>query len=137
MLTEKKMLTCLVLLLQLLLSGSGGADGTTDAGLAPPAKRKIAEIPDNTILHLGHSANLIKIGGSVLVFDYPFGSESFKDILYSLDPNELKDEKVYGFPSHRHGDHFNSSILLWKGQILRIKYILSCDILRRPRRDCD
>ncbi len=132
MLAEKKMLTCLMLWLQLFLTGSGGADGTTDAGLATPAKQKIAEIPDNTILHLGHSANLMKIGGSVLVFDYPFGGESSEAMLYRLDPNELKDEKVYVFASHRHGDHFNSSILSWKDRIPRIKYILSCDILRRP-----
>ncbi|MBN1845621.1 MAG: ankyrin repeat domain-containing protein [Sedimentisphaerales bacterium] len=90
-------------------------------------------IGDDTILHIGHSANLVKIDQKVLVFDYPYGSQAFAEILQPLEPNDVKDEDVYVFASHVHGDHFNIRILSWKDTIRRIKYILSYDIARAPK----
>ena len=52
--------------------------------------------------------------------------------MYYLDPNQLKDEKVYVFASHGHGDHYNTTILTWKNNIPRIKYLLSSDFNRYP-----
>ena len=115
MLIKKNLLICMVLLPVVLQTGCKDANKPAEADHCPAAKKGTARIPNNTILHLGHSANLIKINNSVLVFYYPFGSEASTDTLYQLDPNELKDENVYVFASHGHGDHFNSKILFVEG----------------------
>jgi len=96
------------------------------------AKAGARRIANNTILHIGHSANLVKIKGRVLVFDYPYGSEAMAQQLYRFDPNVLTDENVYVFASHGHGDHFNTQIYTWKDRIRRIKFILPSDIMRHP-----
>jgi len=91
-----------------------------------------SKLADNSIFHIGHSANLVKIGGKVLVFDYPYGTQALADIFYPLQPEDLQDQRVYVFASHTHGDHYNTGILSWKEKIPAIKYILSYDIPRRP-----
>jgi len=87
--TKRNPLICVVLSLQLLQTACNGFGEQAGADRGPATKEGPAGIPNNTILHLGHSANLVKTNDRVLVFDYPFGSEAFKDILYPLDPNRL------------------------------------------------
>lgn len=128
--TKRNLLVCIVLSLQLLQMSCKDHNKPTDHH--PVAKQAAARIADNTIWHFGHSANLLKLGGRVLVFDYPYGSEASADIVHYLDPNELKDEKVYVFVSHGHGDHYNSGILRWQNHIPHIRYILSSDFTRFP-----
>jgi len=132
MLIKKNLLIWLVLLLQLFQMGCKNIKKPDENGNGPATRKTADRIPNNTILHLGHSANLIKIGGRVLVFDYPYGSEANSEWVYYLDPNQLKNEKVYVFVSHGHGDHFNSKIFSWKDQIPHIKFILSSDFRRHP-----
>jgi len=40
-----------------------------------------------------------------------------------VNPNEIKDQNVYVFISHGHGDHFDNKILEWKKVILNITYV--------------
>lgn len=129
---KKNLLVCLVLSLQLLQTGCKEINKPVGTDRVLKTKKTADRIPNNTILHLGHSANLIKIGGRVLIFDYPYGSEANSEWVYYLDPNQLKNEKVYVFVSHGHGDHFNSKIFSWKDQIPHIKFILSSDFRRHP-----
>jgi len=130
--TKRKMLVFLVLSLQLLQTSCKNHNKPTGAKQDSATEQAASTIADNTIWHLGHSADLLKIGGRVLVFDYPYGSEANSEWVYYLDPNQLKIEKVYVFASHPHGDHYNSAILTWKNYIPRIKYILSSDFKRYP-----
>lgn len=96
------------------------------------ASAKSLELADDTIFYIGHSANVLKIEGKVLVFDYPYGTRAFKDILYPVEVGDLRGQNIYVFASHTHGDHFNTGILAWKQRIENIKYVLSYDIARKP-----
>jgi L-ascorbate metabolism protein UlaG (beta-lactamase superfamily) len=89
-------------------------------------------LSDNTIVHLGNSAVLLKIAGRVLVFDYPCPTSS-TERWYALQPEELVNERVYVFSSHSHGDHHRDRIYTWKDTIPNIKFILASDILSYPR----
>jgi hypothetical protein len=91
-------------------------------------------ISDNTIVHLGHSAVLLKIAGRVLLFDYPYPDTS-SEMWYALRPEELVSERVYVFSSHSHSDHhdYRGRIYNWKDTIPDIKFILASDILNYPR----
>ncbi len=103
--------------------------------LAPfpgPARDADGRIPNNTIWHLGHSANLLKIDDRVLVFDYPYGTTAMDESCRHLQPEEISSENVYVFVSHQHGDHHRYTIYRWKEKIPRIKFIIPEYIKRRP-----
>ncbi|UCG47379.1 MAG: MBL fold metallo-hydrolase [Phycisphaerales bacterium] len=97
---------------------------------------KKSGIPDNTIWHFEQSAFLMKIAGKVFIFDYAVGrrpADSNEGLARGIvNPEEIKDENVYVFASHSHGDHFNKIIYTWREKVARIKYILSYDISNRP-----
>lgn len=97
-----------------------------------PERTPDGKIPDNTIWHLGHSANLLKIDGHLLVFDYPYGTTAMDEELRHLQPEEIRDEDVYVFISHHHGDHYRRTIFTWKEKIPSVKFILPSYIERRP-----
>lgn len=131
-LTTRKILVYLGLSLQLLQMGCKERNKPTVTERDSANEQAASGIADNTIWHFGHSANLLKIGGRVFVFDYPYGSEANSEWVHYIDPNQLKNEKVYVFVSHGHGDHYNTAILTWKNYIPHIKYILSSDFKRFP-----
>lgn len=83
------------------------------------------------VWYLYHSSFALQIEDHFLIFDY-FNdkSDSNKHSLSSgvIDPNEIKDFKVYVFSSHHHQDHYNSLIFKWRQTIKDITYILSSDI---------
>jgi len=92
-------------------------------------------IPDNTILHLAHSSNLMKIFNRVFIFDYA-GPENLRmngsRKSEVLDPESLRDEDVTVFSSHGHRDHFDPVILSWRHSIKKIRYVISNDISGLP-----
>jgi len=95
--------------------------------LAPypgPARNADGRIPNNTIWHLGHSANLLKIDDRLFVFDYPYSTTAMDEILRHLEPEEIRYENVYVFASHHHGDHHKNAIYGWKEKIPRLKFII-------------
>ncbi|OGL47897.1 MAG: hypothetical protein A2161_20780 [Candidatus Schekmanbacteria bacterium RBG_13_48_7] len=97
---------------------------------------RIMKLPDNTIWHLVHSSNALKINRMLFIFDYPLGMNDLKpgDGLHSgfVNPCELTEENVYIFVSHGHDDHFNPDIFYWRNHIRQITYILSSDITGYP-----
>jgi hypothetical protein len=97
-LTTRKILVYLVVLsLQLLQVSCRVPKKPILAQRDSATGQEASGIADNTIWHFGHSANLLKIGGRVLVFDYPYRSEANSEWVYYLDPSRLKNEKVYVF----------------------------------------
>ena len=88
-------------------------------------------ISDNAIMHLGHSAVLLRIAGRVLIFDYPYRTRS-TNRMHALQPEELVNERVYVFSSHSHSDHHNNRIYTWKEKIPSLKFILASDITQHP-----
>ncbi|GHU79731.1 hydrolase [Clostridia bacterium] len=81
------------------------------------------------IWYLYHSGFAVKTDGHFLVFDYwrdtPKGAGLESGV---INPDELLDEDVIVFASHRHGDHYNPEILSWQGKIPKLRLILSDDI---------
>ncbi len=126
----QRSLPSLILAVLLLPISSKSIDQSGES--SPTENEKTAGIPNNTICHLGHSAILLKIGGKVFIFDYPYGTRALADQIHPLQPEELRQETVYAFFSHRHGDHHNSGIFSWRNHIPRLQYIVSSDITRIP-----
>jgi ankyrin repeat protein/L-ascorbate metabolism protein UlaG (beta-lactamase superfamily) len=114
----------------LLPTLSGGMDQSSESNQV--GKTNFAAIPDDTIVHLGHSSVLLKIDHKVLIFDHPYGSRSYADKIRLLEPEEIRHETVYVFSSHGHGDHHNAKIFTWRGKIPHLKFILSSDIAIFP-----
>jgi L-ascorbate metabolism protein UlaG (beta-lactamase superfamily) len=94
-------------------------------------------LPDNTIWHLVQSGNAIKIGGKLLIFDYPEAADKRPagaglDGGY-IDPDQIRDEQVLVFASHSHGDHFHPDIFGWKETVSDIRYVVAYDVTAPPR----
>ncbi len=78
------------------------------------------------VWYLFHSGWAVKTSSALMIFDYLVekgeqGHPSFSDGAVNLD--EIKDQDVYVFISHGHGDHFDATILEWKKVIPNITYI--------------
>jgi len=103
--------------------------------LAPfpgPERDADGKIPNNTIWHLGHSANLLKIDDRLLFFDYPYSTTAMDEMLRHLEPEEISNENVFVFVSHHHGDHHKNAIYGWKERIPHLKFIIPEYMTRRP-----
>jgi L-ascorbate metabolism protein UlaG (beta-lactamase superfamily) len=77
------------------------------------------------IWHLGHSAWAVKTKGHFLIFDYAYRTEKQDKGLSDgyINTDEIANENVYIFSSHRHSDHFAPYVLEWQEIIKNIKYI--------------
>ncbi len=78
------------------------------------------------VWYLYHSGWAVKTSNALMIFDYLVekgeqGHTSFSDGAVNL--NDIKDQNVYVFISHGHGDHFDETILEWKKAIPDITYI--------------
>jgi len=78
------------------------------------------------VWYLFHAGWAVKTSSALLIFDYlvemPYPE---KPSLFSgsINPYEIKDQDVYVFISHRHGDHYDEKILEWRKIIPNITYI--------------
>lgn len=83
------------------------------------------------IWYLFHSGFAVKTANKFLVFDY-YAADDVKFCgplaAGQIDPQELHQEDVTVFSSHRHPDHFDRKILEWSDVIPNIRYVLSDDI---------
>ncbi|NIM90719.1 MAG: hypothetical protein GTO17_07195 [Candidatus Aminicenantes bacterium] len=78
------------------------------------------------VWYLFHSGWAIKTSNTLMIFDYLVEMQPPKDRSLSngfVDLNEIKDQNLYVFVSHSHGDHFDKKILEWKKAIPNITYI--------------
>ncbi|MCP4725054.1 MAG: hypothetical protein GY863_08465, partial [bacterium] len=76
--------------------------------------------------YLGHSGYAVKTKNHFLVFDYFEPGRSPDEPLLAnghINPDEIKDKKVYIFVSHEHFDHFDREILDWQTSLDNVKYI--------------
>ncbi len=91
---------------------------------------KISDIQLNNgeaaVWYLFHCGWAVKTSSTLMIFDYlvemqkPEQPSLFNGF---VNPNEIKDQNVYVFISHGHGDHFDENILEWKKVIPNITYI--------------
>jgi L-ascorbate metabolism protein UlaG (beta-lactamase superfamily) len=78
------------------------------------------------VWYLFHSGWAVKTSSTLMIFDYweqmpkPEQPSLFNGF---VNPNEIKDQNVYVFISHGHGDHFDERIMEWKKVIPKITYI--------------
>jgi len=78
------------------------------------------------IWYTGHSGWVVKTKDHVLVFDYwQRGREPDNCCLNNgwIAPEELKNENVYVFVSHSHGDHYDQRIFDWNEKVDNITYV--------------
>lgn len=98
----------------------GKMDGTRSM-----LKRKL-ERGEAFIWYLGHSGWAVKTQNHFLVFDYWKRRAAHEDaglVNGYIIPQEIKDQNVFVFVTHAHGDHYDRQILEWEKQIPQITYI--------------
>jgi L-ascorbate metabolism protein UlaG (beta-lactamase superfamily) len=84
------------------------------------------DLGEAIIWYLGHSGWAIKTKNHLLIFDYwervkPKDSRSLSR--GTINPKEIKDQRVLVFVSHAHGDHFDPVIKKWRKKVKDITYI--------------
>lgn len=71
----------------------------------------------------------VRVGGTLLVFDYWEGERRHLTPVGKLNPGILSAfEKVIVFVSHAHPDHLDSIIYDWREQLPDITYVVSSDL---------
>ena len=84
------------------------------------------------ITYLHHSSFAVKTATHFLIFDYyldtPHGGRLAQGV---VNPDEIREEDVVVFASHRHPDHYSPRIFGWRTEIPKIRYVLSDDIRTR------
>jgi L-ascorbate metabolism protein UlaG (beta-lactamase superfamily) len=96
--------------------------------LASDLKRDIQD-GEALIWYLGHAGWAVKTKNHLLIFDHvwiPRASDlpenpSLEDGY--IDPAEIKEDHVFVFVSHSHGDHFDPAIFEWEKTVKDIHYI--------------
>jgi ankyrin repeat protein len=111
----------------LIQNGARAKNLKENFGISPLLKRKLKG-GEASVWYLGNSGWAIKTKSKLLIFDYhtPVGPQADEPWLANghINLEEIKDQNVYVFVTHEHGDHFNPSIFEWKKSIDNIKYIL-------------
>lgn len=95
-------------------------------------------IPDKSIVHLGQSGTLIRVGDRILIFDYMTPESERPDGMGIeqgyINPSQLVDEHVVVFVSHHHADHFTNDIFRWRDSCRSIRYVVSSDVENTPEK---
>lgn len=84
------------------------------------------EAGNANVFYCGHSGWVVSTENNYLIFDYWSRSKLSGNpglVNGTVNPDELKDKKVYVFVSHDHGDHYDTVIYSWQKQIKGITYI--------------
>jgi len=90
-----------------------------------PLSRTLAP-GEAVVWYLNHSGWAVRTANHILVFDptEPLDAPPVRSLDTGfVDPGELADRDVTVFVSHRHGDHYDPSILDWRSRIERIRYV--------------
>ena len=94
---------------------------------APPSFRDIeVSAGEAAVWYLYHSGFALKTQSALIIFDYwePMDPPEHPSLFNGfINPEEIREEKVYVFTSHGHGDHYDGKILSWKDSIPDITYI--------------
>lgn len=84
------------------------------------------KVGEAAVWFLFHAGWAVKTSSAFMIFDYIVERGSPEESSLSngiVDPNEIKDQNVYVFVSHSHGDHFDRNVLEWKKVIPNITYV--------------
>lgn len=79
-----------------------------------------------TFIH--HSCFCVELEDRVFIFDYFKGDKIPEYAFKGEIPEFLKEQKIYVFSSHQHGDHFDLEVLRWREKYPNIQYVFSKDI---------
>lgn len=123
----KKGFWLFVFLLGFLAPGIASAAKFALADDTAELLRTPVEESDAVIWYLGHAAWAIKTSTHLLIFDYYVQSEPPATPSLGngfINPEELKDQDVVVFVSHRDSDHYDPLIWEWQNDIPNIRYIL-------------
>jgi len=110
------------IILFVLIAFGAGASG------AGPEKPRRGEA---VVWYLGHCGYAVRTPNHLLIFDYQEERDGQRPKTRPerpsldagwIDPAEIKDLKVRVFVSHSHEDHYDPSILAWKGTVPDIAY---------------
>ncbi|MDH5386401.1 MAG: ankyrin repeat domain-containing protein [Candidatus Aminicenantes bacterium] len=110
----------------LLHNGARAKNLKENFGMSPLLKKNL-KAGEAAIWYLGNSGWAIKTKSKLLIFDYQlFGPQPDEPWLANghINPEEIKEQDVYVFVTHEHGDHFTPVIFDWKKSIDSIEYIL-------------
>ena len=101
-----------------------------------PAARPIQDTPsfldielargEAAVWYLYHNGWAVKTASALLIFDYwePMDPPERPSLDNGfINPEEIRDEKVYVLTSHGHGDHYDRKILGWKDAVPDITYV--------------
>ena len=77
------------------------------------------------ITYIGHSGFLVELETVTFIFDY-YVTET--DINGGNFPEFNRDNALFVFASHSHGDHYNPDIFTMFGDVKKVTYVLSYDI---------
>jgi len=91
--------------------------------ISPKIKLKNGEA---AVWYLFHCGWAVKTSSALMIFDYLVELQDPEPLTLSdgyVNPKEIKDQNVYIFVSHGHGDHFDERILEWKKVIPHITYV--------------
>lgn len=83
------------------------------------------------VWYLFHSGFAVKTNNHLLIFDfYSKPDTNFNELLESahLSMEELTNQNIIVFSSHKHHDHFDKRIFSWSEKLPNIQYVLSDDI---------
>jgi L-ascorbate metabolism protein UlaG (beta-lactamase superfamily) len=116
----------MLIVLVIDISSEGAIFGAVEKGESD----KISDIQlgegEAAVWFLFHAGWAVKTSSALMIFDYLVeASDSERSSLSDgiVNPKEIKDQNVYVFISHSHGDHFDRNILKWKEAIPNITYI--------------
>jgi L-ascorbate metabolism protein UlaG (beta-lactamase superfamily) len=97
--------------------GRKGTDDTFDIQL---------KSGEAVVWFLFHAGWAVKTSSALMIFDYLVEAGDPERSSLSdgyVNPHKIKDQNVYVFISHGHGDHFDRNVLKWKETIPNITYI--------------
>jgi L-ascorbate metabolism protein UlaG (beta-lactamase superfamily) len=103
--------------------------------LSPVSAKEKLDSGKCIIWYLGHSGWAVKTAEHFLVFDYWEWDDKAEGAGLSdgfIHHPDLKDQDVYVFVSHAHGDHFDETILDWSQSIERITYVFGWKAFEDP-----
>lgn len=103
--------------------------------LSPLEASEVIKPGESVIWYLGYSGWAVKTSNHFLIFDYWEAGDKPEESNLShgyIDPGDLKDQDVYVFVSHAHGDHFDKAIIDWSQHIKRITYVFGWKVFEDP-----
>ncbi len=110
-----------------LLTSKGGKAKKIEEnfGWSPHLKEQLDE-GEAYVWYLGHCGFAIRTNNNLLIFDY--WNQGLNPAVPTLanghiNPDEIKNQNVYVFATHEHGDHFDSTIFAWDKAIDNCNYI--------------